>query len=200
MKERWYVALLRGINLGKRQVKMDVLKKAFEAMGFNGVQTLFASGNVVFGTKKADVRILAQEIEVTLQKTFGFPIHVIVRSIEEIQHLAHVEPFKHIAITSNTRLYVTFFSHPPAQKSIQSGDGFQILRITDTEVCSILTLSQGRRKCGSYEYLGERIWKEHYHTQLEYSEKDMSSENGCLVQWFYHEEYAAHLPVNGIPQ
>jgi uncharacterized protein (DUF1697 family) len=47
-----YVAFLRGINSGLNPTtKMNVLRTAFEEMGFNNVKTVIASGNVLFDTK-----------------------------------------------------------------------------------------------------------------------------------------------------
>ena len=41
-------ALLRGVNLGKRQVKMADLRAAVESLGHTDVGTYLQSGNVVF--------------------------------------------------------------------------------------------------------------------------------------------------------
>lgn len=41
------VALLRGVNLGKRPVVMSELRDTLSAAGFSDVATLLASGNVV---------------------------------------------------------------------------------------------------------------------------------------------------------
>lgn len=44
-----YVALLRGINLGKRnKVDMKSLKALFEETGFQNVRTYIQTGNVLF--------------------------------------------------------------------------------------------------------------------------------------------------------
>jgi len=44
-----YVALLRGINVGgKNLIKMPALKAAFETDGFRDVRTYIQSGNVIF--------------------------------------------------------------------------------------------------------------------------------------------------------
>ena len=43
-----YVAFVRGINVGGKTVKMAELKKMFESLGFSGVSTYKASGNVIF--------------------------------------------------------------------------------------------------------------------------------------------------------
>ena len=46
------VAFLRGINLGNRRMKMDVLRGLFERQGFDSVESILASGNVVFSTEQ----------------------------------------------------------------------------------------------------------------------------------------------------
>jgi len=44
-----YVALLRGVNVGgNKQVADAELRAHFESLGFDNVQTLIQSGNVVF--------------------------------------------------------------------------------------------------------------------------------------------------------
>ena len=46
-----YIAFLRGINSGGNQtVRMEVLRKTFEDLGFENVKTVLASGNVIFET------------------------------------------------------------------------------------------------------------------------------------------------------
>ena len=51
---RRLAAFLSGINLGSRRVKMEVLRGHFEDMGLEGVESLLASGNVVFDDPGAD--------------------------------------------------------------------------------------------------------------------------------------------------
>ncbi len=44
-----YVALLRGINVGGNTlIKMDALRECVAALGYDGVRTYIASGNVLF--------------------------------------------------------------------------------------------------------------------------------------------------------
>ena len=48
-----YVALLRGINVGgKNIVEMARLKQAFEELGFTSVKTYINSGNVIFRAER----------------------------------------------------------------------------------------------------------------------------------------------------
>ena len=75
-----YVALLRGINVGgKNLVSMPALKACFESGGFAGVATYIQSGNVLFETARGK-RDLASEIEAMLLRDFGLPLVVVLRS------------------------------------------------------------------------------------------------------------------------
>ena len=50
-----YIALLRGINVGgKNIIKMADLKAAFERQGFGNVVTYINSGNILFDSKDDD--------------------------------------------------------------------------------------------------------------------------------------------------
>ena len=76
-----YVALLRGINLGKlNKVDMKSLKQLFEQLGFEQVQTYIQSGNVLFKSLILDELQLEEE----LKQTYHFDIPVIVRTKEEL--------------------------------------------------------------------------------------------------------------------
>jgi uncharacterized protein (DUF1697 family) len=144
-----YAAFLRGINVGGVTVKMDKLKKTFEANGFTHVKTLLASGNVLFTAPSTSASALAQKIEKKLETAFGREIGVFVRKIEELQRLAEADPFAGIKVTPQTRLYVTFL----AEKTTSSlkipyetpDQNFRIIRATASEVCSALTLSPNSR-------------------------------------------------------
>ena len=141
-----YVAFLRGINVGgNKLIRMDDLKKAFAALGFANVITILASGNVLFESKSANAEALTKQIEEKLKKVFRHEMGVMVRSVEEIHRLDASQPFKGIAVTPQTRLYVTFLSEKPASKLkipyTAPDQSFKILRISPAEVCATLTLS-----------------------------------------------------------
>jgi uncharacterized protein (DUF1697 family) len=145
-----HAAFLRGINVGgNKPVKMDELKKAFESLGLKNVKTLLASGNVVFEAPHSNPRDLANKIEETLKKRFGHEIGALIRPISELQRLADMNPFKGIKVTPQTRLYVTFLSEKPKSglkiPYEYSDKNFKILRATENEVRSVLTLSPNSR-------------------------------------------------------
>jgi uncharacterized protein (DUF1697 family) len=140
------ISFLRGINVGgHKPIKMEDLRNAFESMGFQKVFTLLASGNVIFDVPKSSSSSLKKKIEEGLKKEFGQEIGIITRTIEEIRELVDSNPFKKIKVTPQTRLYVTFLSEKPKTKLkipyADSTGAFKILRVTDSEVFSVLVLS-----------------------------------------------------------
>jgi uncharacterized protein (DUF1697 family) len=144
-----YAAFLRGINVGGVTVKMDKLKKTFEAIGFANVKTLLASGNVLFASPSVSESALVKKIEKKLETAFGRKIGVLIRKIDELQHLADADPFAGIKVTPKTRLYVTFLAEKTKSGlkiPYESPDkNFKIIRATGSEVCSVLTLSPNSR-------------------------------------------------------
>jgi uncharacterized protein (DUF1697 family) len=79
-----FVALLRGINVGKSvQVPMKDLKKLLEEVGLRNVETYLNSGNVLFDSE-LDVAELTQVIFTTLERRFGKRIPVLVKNASEI--------------------------------------------------------------------------------------------------------------------
>ncbi|HJQ35864.1 MAG TPA: DUF1697 domain-containing protein [Thermoanaerobaculia bacterium] len=79
-----YVAFLRAINVGGHVVKMDVLKKLFEQMGFRNVETFIASGNVIFDARTASEK----KIEDALKKALGYEVRTFLRTPAQLQTIA----------------------------------------------------------------------------------------------------------------
>jgi uncharacterized protein (DUF1697 family) len=76
-----YVALLRGINVGgKNLVKMAALRECFERAGMNRVATYIQTGNIVFESRERTPPALTRRIERMLSTTFGYEATVVVRS------------------------------------------------------------------------------------------------------------------------
>ncbi len=88
-----YVALLRGINVGgKNLIKMPVLKACFEADGFEDVVTYIQSGNVVFASPETRAEGLTQRIEAMLAETFGYQATVVVRNRTQMRAVVDRAP------------------------------------------------------------------------------------------------------------
>ena len=89
---RW-VALLRAINVGGHVVKMEKLRTAFETLGFTDVETVIASGNVLFSTSARSVSTLESRIERHLAAELGYEVATFIRSPDEMQAVAEFDPF-----------------------------------------------------------------------------------------------------------
>ena len=87
-----YVALLRGINVGgKNLIKMPALKECFEAGGFDDVGTYIQSGNVLFRASGSG-RVLETRIEKMLASTFDYKPVVVVRSRAQMRSIVDDAP------------------------------------------------------------------------------------------------------------
>jgi uncharacterized protein (DUF1697 family) len=92
MARQWYVALLRGINVGGRNpVAMAALREACEAAGLEEVSTYIQSGNVLFRTDEP-ANSLEQEVERLVEARFGVPLMVVVRSHRQLRAVVDVAP------------------------------------------------------------------------------------------------------------
>ena len=102
-----YVALLRGINVGgKNLISMADLVAAFGDAGFTDVSTHAQSGNVLFTASSADERT----IERMLEQKFAIPILVIVRSSKQLADIVAAAPADHAS--PDLRSEVIFLKPP----------------------------------------------------------------------------------------
>lgn len=86
------VAFLRGMNLGRRRISNFELCRAFEAIGFSGVEAFLASGNVVFDapSESGDLEAL---IAGGLRRQLQYDVPTFVRSADDISDIAGHQPF-----------------------------------------------------------------------------------------------------------
>src|SRR5690606_26531302 len=98
------VALLRGINLGKRRVTNARLAELFELAGCRGVSTFRAAGNVLFDAGPGVGRIRA-----ALEEGLGYEVAVYLRSATEMNRIATAPPFPDVEVAKPASLLVTFF-------------------------------------------------------------------------------------------
>jgi len=87
-----YVALLRGVNLGKRQLKMEDLRRIATEIGLEHAKTYIASGNLLFRSGKTEPE-LKTSLESALADHMGARVGVMIRSAEELAHAASANPF-----------------------------------------------------------------------------------------------------------
>ncbi len=107
-----YVALLRAINVGGRNVKMDVLRDVFVQLGYHAVDTHLASGNVLFDSNANSLLAVRSRIEMALERKLGFEVASILRLQGELVHVAarlDALQSKPGVVAAN----VGFFAEPP---------------------------------------------------------------------------------------
>jgi uncharacterized protein (DUF1697 family) len=128
MAGKQYLALLRGINVGgKNIIKMAALKTCFEKMGYADVATYIQSGNVLFRASGKDRGKLAGEIEATLSKQFKYESRVVVVSRTELEKLVKHAPRGFGENSDKYRYDVVFLKEPltarEAIKSVRTREG-----------------------------------------------------------------------------
>ena len=107
-----FVALLRAVNVGDTgKLPMSDLKGICEELGFTGVRTYIASGNVVFTSRKSEAAIKAA-LEKRLEAYAGKPVGVMVRSAAEMAQVLADNPFPKMA--PNRTMAVFLDRKPPA--------------------------------------------------------------------------------------
>src|SRR5688500_6152155 len=110
-----YVALLRGINVGgKNVIAMAALRAAFEAMGFTDVTTYIQSGNVLFTPRERSggAPRLARQIEKALSAELGYTGVVIVRSQAQMRDVLTEAPRGFGRAPDRHRYDVLFLQEP----------------------------------------------------------------------------------------
>ena len=107
-----YVALLRGINVGRaRRVAMADLRALLEELGYRDVRTLLNSGNAVFTASGVAPEEAAARIEGALFARVGFAARTMVLTAEELVVAVEQNPLLEIA-TDPSRLYVAVLAEP----------------------------------------------------------------------------------------
>ena len=112
-----YAAFLRGIGPSNPNMHGAKLKEAAESAGFKNVQTLLASGNVIFESGSSDQAKIEARLEKTWPAKLDFKSMTIIRSQRQLQALVDADPYKG-AEHSNRKTYllVSFFKSPPKTK------------------------------------------------------------------------------------
>jgi uncharacterized protein (DUF1697 family) len=101
-----YVALFRGINVGKaRRIAMADLRSLLEDLGYTNVRTLLNSGNAVFTGGVAKTHVLARAIRGAVEKELGVDAHVIVKSAKDVAGIIRGNALEKVA-TDHSRLLV----------------------------------------------------------------------------------------------
>jgi len=80
-----YVALLRGINVGgKNIVSMKEIKELLEANGFKDVATYINSGNIIFSSDSSDIDFIRRHCEALILQKFKLELTLMVIAAEDL--------------------------------------------------------------------------------------------------------------------
>lgn len=109
-----HIAFLRGINVGGHTVKMAELRRVFESHGFSGVETVIASGNVVFESPAPGGRALEREVEAALEAALGFGVATFLRTPRELARVVERQPFAEEERAPGAVVYAVFLRDAPA--------------------------------------------------------------------------------------
>ena len=145
-----YIALLRGINVGGKRMKMDDLRDVFAELGFENVQTLLASGNVAFQSDASDRAQVAAQIEAGIRQKFGFESRIIIRTAEEIQQVIQNHPFSEDHMADEGKLLVMFMGEAPSSEAVtalkEAHAGPEVTHISGPEAYIVYPDGMGRSK------------------------------------------------------
>jgi uncharacterized protein (DUF1697 family) len=101
-----YVALFRGINVGKaKRIAMADLRALLGRLGYSDVQTLLNSGNAVFTAGAEPAARHAARIRTAVQSKLGVDALVIVKSQKDLAGIVSGNALQKIA-TDHSRLLV----------------------------------------------------------------------------------------------
>ena len=109
-----YVALLRGINLGKRNLKMDDLRKIATNLGVEDAKTYIASGNLLFRSAKSE-KALKADLEAAIGEHMDAKVGVMIRTAAELAAVLAANPFKAEAASYTVAMFLD--EAPPADSA-----------------------------------------------------------------------------------
>jgi uncharacterized protein (DUF1697 family) len=132
-----YVAFLRGIS--PTNAKMSDLRRCFEAAGFDAVDTVLSSGNIVFSATAASLPRIERMAEAAMQALLGRSFYTIVRPASALRTLLTSDPYGALHTSAQAKRVVTFLRKPPAAMPALpiELDGARILAIEGCEVFTV---------------------------------------------------------------
>jgi uncharacterized protein (DUF1697 family) len=128
-----YIALLRAVNVGGTgKLPMAELRAMCEALGFTGVRTYIASGNVVFQSPLAAASVKKQ-LERSLENYAGKPVGVLLRSAAEMAAVLAANPF---ASAPPERTLALFLDSAPSADALATvkGQGTEAISLGAREI------------------------------------------------------------------
>jgi len=109
-----YVSLLRAVNVGgANRVRMAYLSDMLGGMGFESVQTLLQSGNVVFRGNAMSTQKLEKDLEGKVLRDIGLRTDFFVRTASEWKDILTENPFPEEAESDPSHMVVALLKDSP---------------------------------------------------------------------------------------
>jgi uncharacterized protein (DUF1697 family) len=106
-----YVALLRGINVGRaKRVAMADLRALLGDLGYTDVKTVLNSGNVVLTGAEAPPDEHAARIEAAIAERLGMDVRTVVLTGDELRSVLEGHPFAEIADNGSRMMAYVYLS------------------------------------------------------------------------------------------
>ena len=117
-----YVALLRGINLGKaKRVAMADLRELLGAVGYTDVRTHLNSGNALFTADDADPAEHAVRIEAAITERLGLDVRCVVLTADDLRAIVDGNPLADV-VTNGSRMMVHVLEPTPGPALLAEHD------------------------------------------------------------------------------
>jgi uncharacterized protein (DUF1697 family) len=120
MTSQRYIALLRGVNVGRaKRIAMADLRKLIADLGYEHVRSVLNSGNVVFTGPVKPHDTVAAEIEEALVLKLGVAARTLVLDCRELQAIMSSNPLLDVA-TDHARLLTFILAGPDTRQAIEA--------------------------------------------------------------------------------
>jgi uncharacterized protein (DUF1697 family) len=114
-----YVALFRGINVGKaKRIAMADLRSLLAKLGCTDIQTLLNSGNAVFTADRAAPDKMAMRVRAAVAKELGVDALVIIKSAADVAGIMSGNALEKLA-TDHSKLLVAMTNDAKALAALK---------------------------------------------------------------------------------
>ncbi|HXV64812.1 MAG TPA: DUF1697 domain-containing protein, partial [Vicinamibacteria bacterium] len=140
-----------GINVGgHKRVSMAELRSLFDELGFDDVQSLLQSGNVVFRADRTETPALEQLLETAAKERLGIETVFFVRTAAEWKTVVARNPFPQEAKEDPSHLLVMCLHQRPKAAAVKSLEaairGSEVLRVSGREAYIVYPDGVGRSR------------------------------------------------------
>ena len=114
-----FVAFLRAVNIGRRQVKMAGLRAELEANGFTDVTTYIASGNLRVTTTLRSAAKVEKDLERVMEAWLGFDVPTMARTPQQLREAYAAGAELESPVPGKSRHYVSFLKDKPTASAVE---------------------------------------------------------------------------------